>query len=589
MTKTVKAICVLIGALCVLNSIMPQINKASRVSAEDREIKAVWAATVFSLDYPGSAGEDSARLRADADRILEETRALGYNTLFFQVRPSADAFYKSEVFPWSAYLTGEQGKAPADGFDPLEYLVSKAHGMGIEVHAWINPYRVTASEKDNDLQSQSSIAVKYPELVVKHSDGKLYLNPGEPQSNRLIADGAAELVKNYSVDGIHLDDYFYPGSDFPDAETFTKYGGAFGNIEDWRRDNITNLIREIRTAVKGVRESTVFSVSPCGIWANKASNPEGSDTSGRQAYYDYYADTRLWAKENLVDWLVPQVYWNIGYGIADFEKIVKWWDAQLDGTKTKLVIGQAAYRAADETDPTSAWYGQNGMDELKRQAALMKTCRNVGGYAHYRLGSITKNGVLTEFIKNLNKHSSSAFIDTMDYPWAADAIENLYSKQIVNGMGDGSFGCARNVSRADFTLMLTRMLGKQAEFTENFADVGTDKYYYKEIGIAKALGYTNGRDGKIFDPESNITREDMATLAYRVLLKEGKISPAETSELSAKFSDAYAISDYAKEAIAAMTAKAYLGGYENGEFRPKGLATRAETAVFLNRLLTSQQ
>ena len=123
MTKTVKAICVLIGALCVLNSIMPQINKASRVSAEDREIKAVWAATVFSLDYPGSAGEDSARLRADADRILEETRALGYNTLFFQVRPSADAFYKSEVFPWSAYLTGEQGKAPADGFDPLEYLV----------------------------------------------------------------------------------------------------------------------------------------------------------------------------------------------------------------------------------------------------------------------------------------------------------------------------------------------------------------------------------------------------------------------------------------------------------------------------------
>ena len=582
MTKTIKALCVVLGLICTLQTFIPA--KGENVSAETDTLKGVWAATVFSLDYPSSPTTNADALRADADRLIQSVEQLGYNTLFFQVRPASDAFYKSEIFPWSKYLSGSQGLAPENGFDPLEYITQIAHKKGISVHAWINPYRVTASEKDLDTQTDQSIAKKYPTLVVKNSDGKLYLNPGEPESNRLVIDGVLEIVRNYKIDGIHIDDYFYPSGAFPDSETFTKYGGKFSDIGDWRRSNTTALIRSLRDAIKNENKNIIFSVSPCGIWANKKSNPDGSDTSGIQSYYDYYADTRLWVREELVDIILPQIYWNIGYHTADFEKLAKWWNDTVDGTDVRLCIGQAAYRAAEDTDPASAWYGDKGKAELQAQSNLLNSLEGVSGYSHYRLGSITSSPALSEFITNLNTEKLRSFTDTAEYPWAEDAIERLHAKGIVNGMGDGTFGCARQVSRADFTIMLVRLTKQNVPFTENFADVTEDKYYYKEIGIAKALGYASGRENNIFDPAGNITREDMATLVYRVLTKEGKIRKEDPQKLYKKFPDAHEISEYALEAVAAMVECGYLSGYETGEFKPKGLATRAETAVLLDRI-----
>ena len=584
MTRTIKAVFVLIGILCVLNTFVFKSDTV-RVMAEDETIKAVWVATVFSLDYPQKPSKDVAVLKADIDKMIGDAKGLGYNTIFFQVRPSSDAFYESDIYPWSVYLTGEMGVAPNENFDPLGYAVERAHKEGIALHAWINPYRVTASANDKAKLSVDSIANKYPELVVEHTDGKLYLNPGVPETNQLIEDGVMEIVRNYEVDGIHIDDYFYPGTNFPDSETYTQYGGKFADIGEWRRDNVTTLIRSLHTSIKAEKENVIFSVSPCGIWANRESQSLGSETRGTQAYYEYYADTRLWVKENLLDIMIPQIYWNIGYEIADFTVLANWWNDVAEGTDVKVCIGQAVYKAADETSTECVWYGESGRTELKKQTDILNGLDNVCGYAHYRMGSIKTNNLLQDYAKEVNFYKPSIFDDTDSYPWAKEAIESLYNEGVIKGMGDGSFGCARTVSRADFIVMLMRVLGRENEkFYENFSDVTADKYYYNAIGVAKKLGFTDGRGDNIFDPTGEISRQDMAVMVYRVLKSESLIKPSEPETIEEMFIDAKEISGYAREAVATMSEKGILNGYETGEFKPLGSATRAETAVFMYRI-----
>lgn len=634
MTKTVKFLYVLIGLCFILNVGFPQCGNAlstpekqdySNSRDETMEIKGVWAATVFSLDYPSKQTTSSDELKRAADDLLNNVQELGYNILFFQVRPSGDAFYKSEIFPWSKYLTGIQGKAPEDGFDPLEYITEEAHKRGISVHAWLNPYRITASPADKDSLSENSVAKKYPNAVVEHTDGKLYLNPGEPDSNRLVIDGAVEIIRNYNVDGIHIDDYFYPGSSFPDDVAFENYGKEYDSIGEWRRNNITELIRGLRDAIKAENPEIVFSVSPCGIWANKKSHPDGSDTSGTQAYYEYFADTRLWVKEQLVDWIMPQIYWENGHSAADFTTVANWWGNVVSGTDVKLCIGQSVYKMSDETKDTSPWYGQKGIEQISAQYELMKTLPNYNGYSHYRLDSVLKNPLLEEYVKTLNGQSTRLpvesetesgeseqtedtetendesrqpdeveteigdteilFADMESFAWAADAIVSLHTKGIVNGYSDGTFRGANKVNRADFTVMLVRIINDdEVIVSSNFEDIAPDRYYYLEIGIARMLGITNGRDGVLFDPEGNITREDMATMVFRILDKYKKLNIDEKKEPAELFGDADKISDYAKNAVQAMCGMGLLNGYENGDFQPQGLATRAETAVFLNRV-----
>ena len=537
MTKTIKAICVILGLVSIVNTFIAPPKNNGKVLAKDQTIKAVWAATLYSMDYPQKPSQNAEALRKDADNLVKNVKDLGFNTLFLQVRPSGDAFYKSKIFPWSKYLTGEEGLAPQNDFDPLSYIIEKAHKEDIQLHAWINPYRLTASEKDSESLSEESLVKKYPHLIVRHTDGKFYLDPGNPEAIKLVLDGCRELIQNYDIDGIHIDDYFYPSSAFPDGETFSKYGGEFSDIGDWRRDNTKKLVEALGKEIKNKNPNLVFSVSPSGIWANKESHIDGSATFGRQAYFDYYADTRLWVKEGLMDIIIPQLYWNIGYNLADFEVLANWWQDTVKDTSVTLCIGQGIYRAAEEKDPKSVWYGENGLFEIERQLKMIKTLEGVGGYSQYRLGSILQNPSLKDFIKSQNTGKEETFTDAKDYPWAKDATNRLVSKGIVKGMGDGSFGFALDVSRADFTVMLVRLSGQNVPFAENFADVTEDKYYYKEVGIAKVLGFATGREGNIFDPSGKISREDMATLAYRVMKRMGKLSEKSKLSLEGTFSD----------------------------------------------------
>lgn len=362
------------------------------------DMRGVWVASVYNLDYPSKATQDTWKLKEEAIKILDNVHSMGLNAIFLQVRPSADSLYKSEIFPWSKYLTGTNGLAPVNDFDPLEFWVEEAHKRGIELHAWINPYRITKNgDSEYFALSESSPAKLHPEYVVKHSDGNYYLNPGVPEVRKLVVDGAAEILLNYDVDGIHMDDYFYPGTSFNDNDTYQLYGNGL-SLEDWRRNNVDLLIQELNTELHLIDKDVSFGISPFGIWANSKNNPLGSNTNGSESYFSHYADTRKWALNEWIDYIAPQIYWEVGHKSADYKTLFDWWTDTLKDSKTKLYIGLADYRSAEASKSSSVWY--NGA-EIKRQLEMNDTSNVVAGEIHYRYSSLVSDNSLTTLLKEV--------------------------------------------------------------------------------------------------------------------------------------------------------------------------------------------
>ncbi len=382
------------------------------------EMKGVWVSTVANLDYPSTRTTDSQALKQEADEILDNCQDLGFNAIFLQVRPASDAFYKSDIFPWSQWLTGSQGTAPDNDFDPLEYWVSEAHKRGIELHAWVNPYRITTNGIELTSLANTNPARQHPEYAVKYSNGNYYYNPAIPEVRQLVIDGLMEIVDNYDVDGIHMDDYFYPGSEFADSNSFAQYSRGFENIEDWRRDNVNLLIKGIRDALDERNSSVEFGISPGGIWANKNQNSLGSDTNGHQSYYAIYADTRKWALENWIDYIAPQIYWEIGHSVADYATLADWWSDTLKDSPTKLYIGIADYRC-DGADSSSVWYNGNA---IEKQLAYNKNISKISGVIHFRYGSIMNNSAVYNLIKNENTGSSASVIQEQTVEATTSAV-----------------------------------------------------------------------------------------------------------------------------------------------------------------------
>jgi len=367
---------------------------------QSKDFRGLWVATVVNIDYPTKATTDSINLMIEALRILNYAKDTGFNAVFLQVRPTADALYKSRYYPWSKYLTGKQGVAPGGDFDPLDYWVTEAHKRGLELHAWINPYRVTkrsSGEPKHDFDSLHSTnpAKIHPEWTVKHSDGNIYFNPGIPEVRQLIVNGVVEIIDNYAVDGIHFDDYFYPDQNFDDAAAYKKYNTTGKSLDDWRRDNVNTLVRDVYNAIKSRKSNVRFGISPFGIWANKSSNPLGSDTNGLQSYYSHYADSLYWIKNGIIDYIVPQIYWNIGYSVADYKKLSAWWENAVKGTNVDLYIGHAAYKA-ENSDPKSPWYGTA---EIEKQLALNENSKIIKGSIFYNYNSMAKSTALTNTVK----------------------------------------------------------------------------------------------------------------------------------------------------------------------------------------------
>ncbi|MFE1232670.1 glycoside hydrolase family 10 protein [Streptomyces sp. NPDC058745] len=345
-----------------------------------REFRGVWLATVANRDWPSRAGLTAEEQRAELLAHLDTAVARRLNAVVLQVRPTADALWPSPYEPWAQCLTGVQGRDP--GWDPLGTAVAEAHDRGLELHAWFNPYRV-ANHTDPTRLVAGHPARLHPEWVLPYG-GKLYYNPGLPEVRRFVQDAMLDAVRRYDVDAVHWDDYFYPypvaGQVFDDDAAYAEYGADFPDKAAWRRNNTDLLVSETAARIKEIDRHVDFGVSPFGVWRNAATDPEGSDTSaGVQTYDDLHADTRKWVREGWIDYIAPQLYWNIGFAAADYAKLLPWWDEVVRDTGVGLYVGEALYKCGDPAQP-AAWQDPA---ELSRHLTLAARHPGVRGHCFF--------------------------------------------------------------------------------------------------------------------------------------------------------------------------------------------------------------
>lgn len=329
---------ILLPSFCLLNATNPK-----------REFRGAWIQCVNGQYI----GKSSAQIRQMLSAQLDTLQKCGINAILFQVRAEGDALYKSSYEPWSRFLTGTQGVAPSDGWDPLAWMVKECHQRDMECHAWINPYR--AKTKFTKELAPSHAAVRHPERVFEYDE--LYIfNPAIQENRTYTCMVVEDILLHYDVDGIHIDDYFYPypvkGLELPDIAYFHADSRGFSVIEDWRRDNVNLLIRDLHYLVRTVKPWVKFGVSPFGIYRNSSTgtnSKEGSATSGTQNYDDLYADILYWIKEGWVDYNIPQIYWNLGTKAADYEVLIHWWNDYCGARP--LFIGQDVERTVKGVDP----------------------------------------------------------------------------------------------------------------------------------------------------------------------------------------------------------------------------------------------
>ena len=310
-----------------------------------REFRGAWIQCVNGQFM----GMSTADMQKTLTYQLDELQKDGANAIIFQVRPECDALYNSSIEPWSRFLTGEQGKAPSPYWDPLQWMIEQCHKRGMELHAWINPYR--AKTKTTHVLSPKHIAHKRRDLVFEY-DGQYILNPAYDENRQYICHVVGDILRRYDVDGLHIDDYFYPypaaGCTIPDEQLYRRNPGGHSNIGDWRRYNVNLFMKEMHDTIRAVKPWVKFGVSPFGIYRNKKSDPNGSDTRGLQNYDDLYADVLLWINNGWVDYCVPQIYWQIGHPTADYKTLIQWWDR--NASARPLYIGEDVERTVKYKD-----------------------------------------------------------------------------------------------------------------------------------------------------------------------------------------------------------------------------------------------
>lgn len=332
-------------------------------SGSAHDLRGVWISTVYNLDWPSSGSYGNVeKQKQEYIQLLNELQDMGMNAVFVQVRPASDALYPSSLVPWSKYLTGTQGKDP--GYDPLAFMIEETHKRGMQFHAWFNPFRATTDADTNSLAA-NHVAKQHPEWMV-NSSNKLYINPGIPEARQHIIATIMEVVNRYDIDGVHLDDYFYPSNGvFPDDTTFQAYGGSnFANKAEWRRYNINQFVQQLDQSIKSVKPQVQFGISPFGVWRNIANDQSGSDTrAGVTAYDHMHADVRTWIKRGWIDYVAPQIYWSMTFSAAQYDKLVTWWSNEVRGTDVTLYIGHAPYKLG--TTETGWQSAQEIINQLK--------------------------------------------------------------------------------------------------------------------------------------------------------------------------------------------------------------------------------
>lgn len=328
-----------------------------------REVRGIWIPSVLNITFPPKPGMTEDELKAALDDIVKTARDSRLNTVCFQVRPSADALYASDIFPTSAYLSGKQGVAADGDFDPLRYLCeiaqSDSEAESLAVYAWVNPLRVTSAGQDVSLLAATNPAIEHPEWTFTYNNA-VYFDAGIPYVRDLIAAGVRELCEDYPIAGIIFDDYFYPypatdktGALLPvdDADTYAAYGKDFATVADFRRASVNAMVQACYDAVKGVNAYLQFGIAPFGIWQNDNGTNGGSATGGMEAYSAIYCDALAWMEGGYIDFIAPQIYWQFTTNVARYDTLVRWWNAQCDVYGIPLWISHAIYTYENWNNP----------------------------------------------------------------------------------------------------------------------------------------------------------------------------------------------------------------------------------------------
>ena len=360
-----------------------------------RELRAAWIATVVNLDWPSSPDLTTDQQEKELVSILDKLKETGINVVIFQVKSECDAMYPSTIEPWSYWLTGQQGKAPSPFYDPLEFAIEEAHKRGMELHAWVNPYRAVRSAGNYTISSQH-VSQMHPDWILQFGSLKI-LDPGLPMVRDYVVSVIMDIVKRYDVDGIHFDDYFYPyeGITNEDDATFTNYSRGFTNRSDWRRDNVNIFVKQVYDSIQAVKSYVKFGISPFGIWKNGV--PAG--ITGLDAYSVLYADPIAWLHQHIIDYLTPQLYWKFG-GSQDYGKLMPWWADSAGIYNRHLYPGLAAYHIGDAQNwPAS---------ELLNQIRANRSNSNSQGSVFFR--------TLAGLLDNEKGFTDSLKYDLFKYP-----------------------------------------------------------------------------------------------------------------------------------------------------------------------------
>lgn len=354
------------------------------VTAQRAELRAVWVATVSNIDFPSRPTISSDVQKEEFIRLADMHKNNGMNALVVQIRPATDALYPSPYEPWSQWLTGKQGQPPVPYYDPLKFMIEETHKRGMEFHAWMNPYRAIFNINGSSI-APSHVTNMHPEWFLTYGDKK-YFDPGNKDVQKYVTAVVRDVVSRYAVDAIHFDDYFYPyriaGKEFPDGDMYYKYGNDM-NKDDWRRSNTDSIIVMLSRAIKEENKKCQFGISPFGVWRNADKDPLGSLTkAGQTNYDDLYADILLWLRKGWIDYVAPQLYWEIGHNLADYETLLDWWNRNTYGKN--CYIGLGIYRAGSN----AAWRDKT---QLPRQISMLRDKEHINGMMFFSSKSFEKN------------------------------------------------------------------------------------------------------------------------------------------------------------------------------------------------------
>ena len=391
------------------------------------EFRAAWVATVSNINWPSKPGLSTKDQQQEALTLLNFLQEHHFNAVIFQVRPMADALYKSDLEPWSYFLTGMQGKAPDPYYDPLEFWIEAAHDRGIELHVWLNPYR--AYHPSGKEISDGSIIKTNPELVVKLKQGYYWMDPSKKETQNRTAAVVRDIVKRYDIDGVHLDDYFYPyleynnGEDFPDGASWAAYQAEGGSLSrsNWRRASVNTLIERLYKEIKAEKNQVKFGISPFGIW--RPGYP--ASIEGFDQYDKLYADARLWLNKGWLDYFSPQLYWPINRIPLSFPVLLGWWSKE-NSMHRHLWPGMSISR------DTSI----KGVNETLSQVMITRGMLPESmGAVHWSISSLTRNETLSKALVE-GPYQKEALVPASPWlnnktPWAP-AVQTMVQNERVH-------------------------------------------------------------------------------------------------------------------------------------------------------------